>query len=580
MPSYEHDQIRQALNRLSQPPDTDDEYRRWIEAREYLELLSQNAVAGEVILLLSTTDVVSNTRVYSAYANCVLVDENDVSPPDHGDLLHWRFQPMASRADYAYAHGNSGPQVKYIFDDRRPTISLDAQRLVFGREKHGIDDDEPIYYEILQEFIHAANIHWRQDQRAFCRIDENGNVEHVLSITNAAGGGRTTLITCQREPLELFLAVQGKALVRFFELMIVRSNVCTSWDEAAPDRMIQSPDLCYKQQVHPDGHGRTRGAQILRCLTPKGNLFKTVIDPFPDRTKRQYANFIIEDRRNGVTATVSTDPRDTTNYFQARDNDLPYEVSAAFFRPEVLSKYKSDRDKYTVDEPGRTIFCRGTWSLKSYGVNEAGQVHAYICDLRGLPYQEQLHWQSHNEPPKGTISKRAHENDILGEWASEETPLERLIFRIEDWNQSDRDWWNNPSEDALLRVNTPIAANRDEWAEAFLELTKVAVEPFRLTALRSVLDERGIHYDQQDRSLGLLEKLLAPARRANGKPMRLAGLREAQSIRTKVHAHSSGSEAAEFSRSALLQHGSYRAHFESVCALIADELEEIAVVLA
>ena len=198
---------------------------------------------------------------------------------------------------------------------------------------------------------------------------------------------------------------------------------------------------------------------------------------------------------------VSTDPSDTTNYFQARENHLPYDVSAAFFRPEVLSKYKSDRDKYTVDEPGRTIFCRGTWRLKSYGVNEAGQVHAYICDLRGLPYQEQLHWQSHNEPPKGTISKRAYENDILGKWASEDTPLERVVFTIEEWNAFNRDWWNNPSEDALLRVNTPIAASRDEWAEAFLELIKVAVEPFRSTALRSVLDERDVPYDQQNRSL-------------------------------------------------------------------------------
>ena len=452
--------------------------------------------------------------------------------------------------------------------------------MVFGREQHGIDDDEPVYYEILQEFIHAANIHWRQDQRAFCRIDENGNLEPVLSITNITGEPRTALITCKREPLELFLAVSGKALVRFFELMIVKSDDFTSWDEAATNQVIESPDLFYEQRVHPVGHGVTRGGQILRRITPKDDLFKKVIDPFPDQANRRYADFIIEDRRNGKTATVSTDPHDTTNYFQAHDNDLPYEVSAAFFRPEVLSKYKSDRDKYTIDEPGRTIFCRDTWILKSYGVNEAGQVHAYICDLRGLPYQEQLHWQSHNEPPKGTISKRAHENDILGEWGSEDTPLERVIFTIEDWNQSGLDWWNNPSQDALLRLNTPIAANRDEWAEAFLELTKVAVEPFRLTALRSVLDERNIPYDQQDRSLGLLEKLLAPARQANGKATRLAGLREVQSIRTKVHAHSSGSEATEVSRSALLQHGSYKAHFEHICDLIAEALREIAAELA
>ena len=576
MPTYEHTQILRALNQQSQPPGTGEAYEKWIEARGYLELLKKNAVEEEVILLLSTGGGVPKTLVYSAYVNCVLVDEVDVSPPDHDDLLQWGFQPMANRADYGYTNNGNGHQVLYISDDAQPTPSLHAQRLIFGRDKHGIDDDEPIYYEILQEFIHAANIHWRQDQRAFCRIDENGNLEPVLSITNITGESSTVLITCKREPLELFLAVSEKELVRFFELMIVKSDDFTSWDEAVTSQVIESPDLFYEQQVHPVGHGFTRGGQILRRITPKDDLFKKVIYPFPDQTNKRYADFIIEDRRNGKIATVSTDPRDTTNYFQARDNDLPYDVSAAFFRPEVLSKYKSDRDKYTIDERGRSIYCRDTWSLKCYGVNEAGQVHAYIGDLRGLPYQEQLHWQSHNEPPKGTISKRAYENDIEGEWASENTSLERLVSTIEDWNESGLDWWNNPSEDALLRLNTPIAASRDEWAEAFLELTKITIEPFQFKGLRSRLEQRGIPYDQQDRSLGLLEKLLAPTRQANGQATRLVGLREAQSIRTKVHAHSGGSEAAEFSRSALLQHGSYKAHFEHICGLIGEELSEIA----
>ena len=91
---------------------------------------------------------------------------------------------------------------------------------------------------------------------------------------------------------------------------------------------------------------------------------------------------------------------------------MPFELSPAFFRPEVLLKYKADRDKYTVDEVRQFISCRGAWGLESHDVNDSGQVHAYLCYLRHLPYQEQLHWKSHNEEPKGTISKRAFENDF------------------------------------------------------------------------------------------------------------------------------------------------------------------------
>lgn len=78
----------------------------------------------------------------------------------------------------------------------------------------------------------------------------------------------------------------------------------------------------------------------------------------------------------------------------------------------MLLKYKADRDKYTVGE--RYVSCRATWHLRGIDVNEAGQVHAYICDLRSLPYSEQLHWLSYNEPPKTSISSRAITNDFKG----------------------------------------------------------------------------------------------------------------------------------------------------------------------
>jgi hypothetical protein len=60
--------------------------------------------------------------------------------------------------------------------------------------------------------------------------------------------------------------------------------------------------------------------------------------------------FIAEDWRHKKIAEISTDPVATTNYFLAKENDLPFELSSAFFKPEVLSKYKTDRDKYTVDD--------------------------------------------------------------------------------------------------------------------------------------------------------------------------------------------------------------------------------------
>ena len=456
-----------------------------------------------------------------------------------------------------------------------PTRLLNAQQILFRRERHGIDDDEPTYFELLQEFAHAAELHWRADQRAYCRIDVNGDLEAVVSITKNSDTEPMTLITCKREPLEIFLATSGKALVRFFDFMMVKYDEFTSWDGGSRNRIIESPSIFYDQCLHPDGHAYTRGVQVLRHSIPMNDLYSLIFESPSHGRGRQHASFITKDLRNGKVIKVSTHPDHTTNYFDARSNDLPFEISPAFFRPEVLSRYKADRDKYVVDEAGRRITCRGSWSLIGYDVNEAGQVHAYICDLRSLPYQEQLHWQIHNEEPKGTISKRAYDNDIKGEWTNHITPLERTLDILRGWSSANWEWWRLPSDYALLRVNTPIANNRDEWAEAFLELAKVTVENFRPKALREMLNRRGIAYEKDDRSLALLEKLVAPGRRATGKQTRINGLREVQRVRSKVGAHSGGRESIALSKAALMDHGTYRAHFYAVCSEVASELEEV-----
>ena len=572
MPSYEHQMILRALKRLDERPESDNELAQWMRAEGHLSLLRQNALSDEIILFASTQRI--------AYVHAVLVPETDVTPPNPDDLLEWHSTPFEGRAGYQYTVVQGNTKVEYSTHDAQPTKLLTAQQLVFGRQRDDFEDD-PVYYELLQEFTHFADIHWRPDQHAYCGVDQNGDIEAVVSVTKRNNSESITLITCKRETLELFLATSGKVLLRFYDFMMIKPGEFDSWKGGVKQRTTEPDDLFYDQCIHPKGHAYTRGAQIVRRITPKQDLFRLLTDPPARRTGRHYASFIIKDWRNETITEVSTDPDHTTNYFEAKNNALPFEVSAAFFRPEVLTKYKADRDKYTVDELGSLITCRGTWELKSYGVNEAGQVHAYICDLRTLPYQEQMYWRSYNEEPKGDISMRAYENDFLGEVASETTPLEDVYFTLTRWSESNLDWWKIPDVATLLRVNTPIASNRDEWADAILELTQVTVEKFRPSALRGLLDQQGIEHDRQkDGSLALLEKLLAADRIAAGRDIRLDALREAQRIRTKVRAHSGGTEAAEISRDALKNHGTYRSYFERLCKRIAEELNEIEICLS
>ena len=93
--------------------------------------------------------------------------------------------------------------------------------------------------------------------------------------------------------------------------------------------------------------------------------------------------------RRGIGATIVlpayqlTRPQRPITWYRKTICRMP--SRPRFFRAEVLSKYKNDPDKYTINEEHRSISCRGSWDLRSYGISEAGQVYAYICDLMLLP---------------------------------------------------------------------------------------------------------------------------------------------------------------------------------------------------
>ena len=397
MVSYEHSRIAKLIREIDAKPGDSKGIYSWVRAVKHLQLLRNNAGDDEVILYASSRP----TFIYA-----VITPWLDIYPPDHEDLLQWSTTPYTARATYSWNRGASDIRAEF-WDDPPGNKSLRrSQSLVFARQMQGTN--YPTSYELLQEVVHAAGIYWLEEQHAYCDVDENGDIQPVVSITaEGEAEERLVLITCKRKHLEQYLAATGNILVRLFDFIMVNDGFF-SWHDGVRKRETESNLLVYNQCLHPEDHGYTRGVQLLPVTTPRGKLFQDMVEPTSMRADREYASFIVFDLRNDKVAEVSSAPGDTVNYFNMEGNSLPHELSPAFFRPEVLSKYKADRDKYTVDEVLRFISCRGAWELKSYDVNDAGQVHAYLCDLRHLPNQEQLHWKSHNEEPKGTYLKAGY----------------------------------------------------------------------------------------------------------------------------------------------------------------------------
>ncbi|BBB48881.1 hypothetical protein [Pelolinea submarina] len=564
MTNYLHKNILDKVNKLDEIPENKEDFDEWVNSTENIRFLIQNALTDEIALYISSEFL---------YIDSLVVTNNDLFPLDKDDLLHWGLSSIHSIASYVIGGGRDDIWIERGFTNAQSKSLEGAKRLIFRRTFEGFSGDSRNYFEILQEYTHLCEIHWRPERHAYCDFDENGDFNPVVTISKRDNNGiDLDIVTFQWESLEEYLVVSDSSLIRFFDFTLYKPREFSDWPHK-PEKVINRPkNLFYRQLINPGNSSYTRGFQVIQPRRSKKEVFLNIKNKWFGGGAREYAEFIAYDWRNGVITKISTDPEKTSNYFNSEGNSKPFEVSPAFFNPEVLSKYKADKEKYTIDE--RQITCRGSWYLKGIDVNDAGQIHTYICYLRDLPYKEQLHWLSHNEEPKANISERAYLSDFKAEWVQVSSSFQKILQIIERWQSEGCVWWKIRNLNLLKDLSQPLTDSRDEWAESFMDLSKLIIEGFQVKIIREKLDKLLINYEENEKSIVLLEKIIN-SNNTQSEERKLEGLRTVQLIRSKVKGHSSGSEAEQLADNALKDHGSFREHFQFVCSLLVDELQLI-----
>lgn len=152
-----------------------------------------------------------------------------------------------------------------------------------------------------------------------------------------------------------------------------------------------------------------RGAEILKPSLTKEECIKNILHKYDV----SYELFWVQDYFSKKMVYTSCSPDSLGNFFVK--SNKPHELSRAFFKPEVLSKYKSDPNKFSLN--GGHLTCRGGWMLRSCYINDANEVYSYICDIGSLPHQEQLYWKAYNiQKPIGESLSSADARDFRAEW--------------------------------------------------------------------------------------------------------------------------------------------------------------------
>lgn len=557
--------ISSALVELARLPDTNRDL--WLEgATKSVEFLERNYREDDEILLYAYGP---HFWVHSVLARNAAID-----PPDHEDLSNARIVPDdAWRIQRSYG-GGEGHRV-YL----EPPLShpgckslVGGEKLAFIRDFEGMKSYEP-QVEINQKLIHSLDLHFVDERQAYCRLDKRGDIEDVISLfadKSSDPWKNIRVVSIKRRHLDTYMALTEMSLVGKFDFTRFIPGEFSSWDNA--DEKNNEADNLFFRYGAVLSHASYANGHILlpTCLTVEDLIDEWKAEE--DRSNRQYATFKIIDRKNRKRVETPCSPHHIVNYFT--ESDLPWEISPAFFSPEVLHKYKADREKYTVED--HSIRCRNAWFLKTYDFNEAGQVHTYVGDLADLPYEEQLYWQSFNEWPKDGISKRAFQTDILGQFPEEVDPLFELKEQARNLDHSRPSWWKPRGEEIIDKVLYPATDSVEEWGDAVLALDHSVVEGFLDKPLRAIIEDNDGKYEKDWRSLKLLEVCLSKTGLTEERAKKVVEpLRELHNLRNPARAHGDPEGKAKAVASARKQHHTLRNHFEDLVARIRDAMDQI-----
>jgi hypothetical protein len=493
-------QIKKQIFELNEIPKLNKDLDKWFDLED------------EINFLLNTTE--DYIPIYFSYKhfflNSFIVPVNKLRKGYIEDLLKWNSLLISYSYSYGYSYSKEKPKketFKAMSDGIGTKTLINSTAFIFHRFNG--DFKEKPFIELNQKIEHLLDIYWLGDKKAYCKLDDNGDFEKIFTVDKDKEN-EFTLCTIKQEDLNFYLFLTNSVLARVFDLDKIHGswNSDVNYKRIADSYRDAKKEIFFNRTKVLEENGKPirawiKGFQIIRNEEKLSKMRKIL----EGREDREYTSFIIHDFKNKKIVEWSSNPKELGSYFVK--NDLPFETSPAFFRSEVLSKYKQDPSKYIIED--RNITCRGSWSLE-YDINEEGQVHAYICDLSRLPYQEQLYLSSFNEEPKAGISERAFKTDFMVSWDFDYDPLFSLKQILEKFpvakvkNRKFHIWKmpDLPETRDIKTLNYVVTDSIKEWENQILILDQIIIEGLCTQSINQLAKYLGCRNEE----LGSLKQLI------------------------------------------------------------------------
>ena len=534
--------ILKQLEQLSIKRDIDDpEYNDWIAQTDTLDFLEKNAQDDFLVIYANIGYVLINS---------LFVSECKLIPLPVNDLLKWDCHGYES---WGIVETNNYPCVEHPFTYSESETLRFAEQIAYIREFNGVPEVGR-YVEISNRFTQIFDIHYMRERRAWCNIDENGEINPVICISgekNKSSIYKDLVVLVKRDFLEQYASLTNSNLLRFFYSERT-SIIFTEWESYAGPN--ERGNIYYNCEIQKNIASAFQGFQFIPCMDAKEDILNS-LKYSCNKSNKKYHDFICFDWKNNKIGEYSCSPDQLAHY--------SIKLSPVFFNPKVLLEYKNDSEKYKLTE--RSVICRGrdTWHLERYDINEEGQVHTNMIDLSRLPYNEQLHWGKYNEEPKASTSERS-KNEFLGKRDSEYNPLASLKNKLKHSNLL---FWNLKDEQFLNRINYTLTDSKDEWSKDILHLDQVLIEGFNKKWLCQTAKKLDIPLEDNLQSIGLIEKILIRMNYNEHSASKIVKpFRVLRKHRNKLGAHLSVDSAKQLKSEALENHGSLPQYFRQLVA--------------
>ena len=432
--------------------------------------------------------------------------------------------------------GDGLPYFSSQFDDGKEICTYrtyaDGQvvPLIIRRSFDGMKDG---YWEISEEFRHYFNLYDDRPNNKFILIDENGDDEDVILVSEKEMKIKLRLI-------KEFLAVKNMSLAIFFDLH--RSSEKTIEDlgiDEAHDHE-KGADFIYSIGVSNQGFSLNDQVRSQGFLMGK-KMISGLKDFDPsvfDKKDKTFVDFIIGIDDNGQGVTHTCDEKCLANFF-GKNQGEPYFLTPIFFKREVLTKYYSQPGKYSVEDG--YLRCGGKWGLRMDN-NHSDYVMAFLGDLGHLSHTEQMHWRSFNVTTESRMSYTAWQRGFEVEFTDPERSdlffKQKLVSFQKGW-QSKFGWdlfkpLRKEDEHCFQSLRLPLTNEQKEFDEQVLSLTKLLIDSLNEKELL-----KGLPKENGAKGLRKLEMFLASKGIESDEMMEF--LRNLQTLRSTSAAHRKGS---------------------------------------